>query len=132
MSQRRLLLEGLCDQTAYDLPSGIDDLTRVAYREWNAPIRVTGERYDTLIFEAPLTASYLRIGEVDSPPQAEPDAIRFLATVERTLKRPVWLRSAPNRLLVFPPPANDGDLIVVEYEEKDALSDSTKFIAPIS
>lgn len=122
MAKNRILLEASCDRSVYELPLFPDSApVRVAYRAWDAPILSNGERLENDVFEAAPTRSYLRATNLGEPPVTEQDAVRFTRAMSGYFKRPCWFWFVPgNRLVVAPPPSNDGDIIAIEFESNGA------------
>lgn len=113
-----LQITGKCDRTRYALavPPG-KRIFSVSYRDAQLPRKLQGA---DLSYPVPPNA---QLNPITDPPDLIPDseiaAFWFVRACYESFRRPAYYFFAPTQTLVlFPPVVNDGDKIIVQFDEK--------------
>lgn len=107
---RRFILQTEAKRDHYLLPEKCGVIEAVQYTSWSGD-----EAF--LLFESPTTRSWIKVYALDGPPTC-PEEVRGLLrrAYTRISYRPVWMRFK-DVLFVYPAPVNDGDHLIVSFNE---------------
>ena len=106
---RKVVIETRNHQDTYPLPPDAARVVEVQFSGW-------GYEKAWLLFECPLTISYMRVYAIAKPPEILPEVQEMLRAAHGIIGwRPLWFQFG-DRLVVYPAPENDGDWLVVRYD----------------
>lgn len=118
------VLEGKCDKTRYYLGLGVQKIHSVAYRDLSLP---KNGRRDIPVRRAYYVPPDAKLLPVTNPfdelvPDTEVAAYWYTRAVYENLRKPVYyFYPQTNLLIVFPPPPNDGDRIIIKVAQDDLI-----------